>query len=373
MRIVKSGTKYDVYHDNSLLVYEELPATFFNVKFHQQKGFWLEERNPFTIDEKMYGSHAKKAEKVMRTFNIFERNLGVILSGNKGIGKSLTAKRICLNAIEEKIPVIIVDSYIPGIGSFLSEIEQKVVVLFDEFDKTFAETRDGENSPQTEMLSLFDGLDSGKKLFIVTCNRHENLNEFIVNRPGRFHYHFRFEYPSSEEVLEYLQDNLKEEYYNQIPSVSKFANTINLNYDCLRAIAFEINTGAKFEECVKDLNILNLGYQKYDFKLMFTDGTSVSTAANMRPYESDKYTIEFQDKRGRYILDINFNTADIRYESGKDAYLLPEQFEVIWYWGDYHDCDDESEPEESKILKTKTIDRLVITRAKEKGLHYNLA
>ena len=40
------------------------------------------------------------------------------------------------------------------------------------------------------MLSLFDGLDNGKKLFVITCNEVERLNAYLLNRPGRFHYHF---------------------------------------------------------------------------------------------------------------------------------------------------------------------------------------
>ena len=54
------------------------------------------------------------------------------------------------------------------------------MVLFDEFDKTFS-TNDRNNAgdPQTEMLTLFDGLSTGKKLFIITCNELKNLNDYF--------------------------------------------------------------------------------------------------------------------------------------------------------------------------------------------------
>ena len=44
------------------------------------------------VKEKVYGIHPKKADKVFKAFTKFERNLGVILSGDKGIGKSLFAR-----------------------------------------------------------------------------------------------------------------------------------------------------------------------------------------------------------------------------------------------------------------------------------------
>jgi len=156
-------------------------------------------------ESKIYGIHTEKVKKVLKTFTSFERNLGVILSGDKGIGKSLFAKLVCIEAIGKGYPVIVVDRYIPGIDSYLNSIEQEVVVLFDEFDKTFCNNDNNGISPQTLMLSLFDGISVGKKLFLITCNEIRKLNDYLINRPGRFHYHFRFDYPSYEEIQEYLQ------------------------------------------------------------------------------------------------------------------------------------------------------------------------
>ena len=91
------------------------------------------------------------------------------------------------------MPVIIVDTYIPGLANFIEEIEQEVMVMFDEFDKTFGGVNksDGMADPQTELLTLFDGLAQGKKLYVITCNNLNTLSDYLVNRPGRFHYHFR--------------------------------------------------------------------------------------------------------------------------------------------------------------------------------------
>ena len=109
-------------------------------------------------------------------------------------------------------------------------------------------------------------------MFVITCNEIRNLNDFLVNRPGRFHYHFRFEYPTSDEIRLYLQDNLNEKYWGEIEEVVKFATKVNLNYDCLRAIVFELQLGEPFAEAIKDLNIVNIDYNMYDITVMFANG-----------------------------------------------------------------------------------------------------
>ena len=62
-----------------------------------------------------------------------------------------------------------------------------MIILFDEFDKTFSGKHGGGNEKaQTELLSLFDGIAMGKKLFVITCNHLTGLNDYLVNRPGVF-------------------------------------------------------------------------------------------------------------------------------------------------------------------------------------------
>lgn len=113
-------------------------------------------------------------------------------------------------------------------------------------------------------------------MFVITCNDIRKLSDFIVNRPGRFHYHFRFEYPSAEEIRTYLDDKLDESRHNEIERIIAFSRKVDLNYDCLRAIAFEINNGESFQGAVSDLNIINLAQECYDFTMYFKNGSPMS-------------------------------------------------------------------------------------------------
>ena len=373
MKAINTGNIYRLY-DDSMKTYDKLPAQVYTVCFHPQKGFWLEKYSNLEIKEKTYGIHNFKVEKVFHSFEGSDRNMGVILSGDKGIGKSLFAKMLAIKFVENGYPLIIVDSYVPGISNFLNSIEQEVAVLFDEFDKTFnggKDNRDSASDPQTEMLSLFDGISMGKKMFIVTCNDLRNLNDYLVNRPGRFHYHFRFDYPRSEEIREYLQDKLDEVYWKEIDDVISFSKKINLNYDCLRAIAFELSMGYTFKEAICDLNIINLEREKYDVYLYFEDGTKVVRKNfYMDMFSDEEHLIEFNYEGYYEIVEVTFTPSDNAYDYTKGGCIINAENLKVKIDGGY--CDKENENYQKVYEKLTNIKptHLLIKRKFEKNIHY---
>ena len=88
MKIIETGDVLQIKSDN-LKTHDKLPVGFYSIRCGQFTGFYLEKHAPIEVnEEKIYGVHEEKIEKVFKTFKIFSRNLGVILSGEKGIGKS---------------------------------------------------------------------------------------------------------------------------------------------------------------------------------------------------------------------------------------------------------------------------------------------
>ena len=364
MKIVNTGNIYHLY-DDSLKTFDQLPAQAYRVGFSKQTGFFLENVSNIEVKEKIYGVHMNKVEKVFKSFEMFERNMGVILSGAKGIGKSLFAKLLSIKAIEHGYPLIIVDAAYPGIANFISDINQEVIVMFDEFDKTFRSSKDGDWDPQSDMLTLFDGFSMGKKCFVVTCNELRNLSDFLVNRPGRFHYHFRFGYPQGDEIREYLCDKLQPEYHDEIEKVVAFATRVDLNYDCLRAIAFELNLGTSFADAIKDLNIVNTEYERHNLTIVFKDGKKSRTSTSSIDLFSDE---EYRDSVYNPIeFGFSFIPSDAMYNSFTGGItIFGSDVKITYVDRDYL---EEGETPESWIAKNP-IDYILIKKQRAKEIHY---
>lgn len=362
MKVVESASKLFLY-GNDMKAYDKIPAGTYDICYSEMGGFYLSRRQDMVINEKVYGVQSSKVDKVLNSFKVFNRNLGVILSGNKGIGKSLTAKMISIEAVKQGYPVILANRYINGIASFIESIDQEVAVLFDEFDKTF-KSRDNE-SPQDTMLSLFDGTSAGKKLFIVTCNRLNDLNDYLVNRPGRFHYHFRFDYPGADEVETYLKDKLEEKYYDQIPAVVDFSGKIDLNYDCLRSIAFELNLGTTFAEAIKDLNIINMNETNYKLTVLFKDGYHTSCTKRLDLFNGAQ-RVSFDAKlKDNFWTDFYINTEDIQYNPANGEQFIDGRKVCV-----VNPYDENEKDRYEAFEKDNGVVKVVVSRARERDIHY---
>lgn len=305
MKVISSGSHFEIYSDD-LQTHDKLPAGTYVVNFNKMSGFSLKKTDDFVhSEEKVYGNHKEKVAKTIETFKAFDRSLGVILSGDKGIGKSMTTQMLSADMIALGYPVIIVDTAYVGISNFIESIQQEVLVLFDEFEKVFSTRRDG-GEAQDALLGLFDGISQRKRLYAITVNNLHHLNEFMLNRPGRFHYHFRFGYPSPEEVRVYLSDNLSEEYHGEIKKVVAFSQRVRLNYDCLRAVAFELNNGHSFADAISDLNIVDVETQRYNITIEFDNGLPALKFTD-KALDLFQETVTFDGYVDREYSQISFN------------------------------------------------------------------
>jgi hypothetical protein len=360
MKVVCTGSTYKIY-DNNLKTYDKLPAATYLVGCGQFTGFYLEKQEDVVVNEKIYGVHQAKVDKILASFKDFERNLGVILSGDKGIGKSLSAKLLARDAIAAGYPIILVNSYFEGISEFIDSITQEVVVVYDEFDKTYSE-----KGAQTQLLTLLDGFGSGKKLFVITCNNLNNVSEFLVNRPGRFHYHLRFGYPTHEEIREYLQDKLDPKYCGEIDSVIVFSGKVELNYDCLRAIAFELNRGSTFKEAISDLNIVNYNKstEAYVATLICEDGTQMVLKQCYVDFSDYDEYFGLNFRGSDYRCYVEFNPFEVGYYDSTRMLTVVQGKDVSASWSDRLGNDLK------KNVKQPVIKEILFKRKYDYNIHY---
>ena len=378
MNIVNAGTRFMVYGED-VKTYKVLPANTYKVECSQMTGFYLTIHNDLTVNEKIYGPYGQKVAKVLKTFQNTDRNLGVILSGPKGVGKSMFARQLAEDGRKLNLPLIIVDCAYGGIEDFLSSIQQECIVLFDEFEKTFKSTRDGDCSPQDSLLSLFDGVDNGKKLFVITCNEVNRLNEYLLNRPGRFHYHFVIGMPTGEEVREYMEDHLVGDARQYINKLVALSSVSTFTYDVLRALAFELNQGYDLTETMMDLNIERERFLHLSARVHFSNGLvgHARGSFDLDMLNTRWYSYDFEiaptnikdDLLREYCSKfyLNFNTKDIVIDE-KGYHLDPTHVRFSWS-DDWEYMDDETDEDKAKVekvkefMKTFKVEKIVLEKA----------
>lgn len=249
---LKTGSEYHLRRDDDVTVYPDLPAGNYVVKFNPfQKQYYLVKTGDFELPKKIYGSATTRANRIINTFFDRSSSTGVLLTGEKGSGKTMLAKEIsCLLAKGFSVPTIMVNENFSGeeFSQFLAGITQPVVVFFDEFEKIY------NWQDQSKLLTILDGTHSTRKLFLVTCNKTDGLSEFMQNRPGRFYYSISYTGLEEDFIRDYAEDNLNQK--DQIDNLVKVSKTFgSFTFDILKSIIEEMN---RYNENVYDaMELLN--------------------------------------------------------------------------------------------------------------------
>lgn len=209
-----------------------LPVGIYNIKTHPMTGkiHLCRVEDNFKFNHKIYGLEKDFIQRVQRTYDCVNDNLGILLNGVKGTGKSVTAKQIC-NILN--LPVIIVDGKYDTLPTFISELQQNVVVFIDEYEKIYKEDSD--------ILTIMDGIfkTEYKHVFLLTTN-DLFINRNMLQRPGRIRYVKTYEDLSPEVVEEIVNDMLINKQHKEdcIATISKLEI---ITVDLVKSIIQEVN------------------------------------------------------------------------------------------------------------------------------------
>lgn len=232
-------------------LHDTLPIGTYSVKVHPTKGFYVERVDDMELPSRMYGDVAARTERILTTFSARPNSLGVLFSGDKGSGKTMLAKNISAEGLKKGIITLIVNTPFEGEGfnTFIQEIQQPAVVLFDEFEKVYSAEQ------QQGLLTLLDGTYNSKKLFVLTCNDRWRINEHMRNRPGRLFYSLHYGTLEADFIEEYCSDNLTNKAH--IAGLAHVAGMFAcFSFDMLKALVEEMNRyGETAAQAMKWLNM----------------------------------------------------------------------------------------------------------------------
>lgn len=205
----------------------------------------------FEVTGRDYGNINKQVDLFYRAFKKNLGSMGVMFTGAAGTGKTRMAEKLCNLALEHKMPVVIVTDLKTSIETvnYIGML-RNTVILFDEFGKNF------DRNLQDKMLSMFSGVSSGKKLFILTENNTNMVSSFILNRPGRVRYHLDFERLDEDILIEYCSvHGVSKDIFNKIYKIYEKATVFT--FDHLQAMVSEVLFAPEddFEVIMNRLNL----------------------------------------------------------------------------------------------------------------------
>ena len=341
-KYVINGTIVRLHNDEDLNVIENLRAGNYNVCFDANSGtYFLKKTDNFSKPPKLYGDVEKNTNRILNTFNDREGTTGVLLSGEKGSGKSLLAKNISRQGYFQSIPTLIVNEpfYGEDFNIFINSIEQDIIILFDEYEKVYRDHQD-------KLLTLMDGTTSSKKLCVFTVNDSWKVGPYMINRTGRIFYHIKYKSLSPEFIEEYASDRLVDKTrVNDLVSISKICP--KMNFDVLKSIVEEVNRyGSSIDDILSIMNVSTVDVKNFDnFEygvVLKFDGKTITkpnaslecNPMNNKTYlgedELDFSKINIQDIVDKGVFkhpDIKFDTEDEDIGlSGDHKYLTKADF-----------------------------------------------
>ena len=271
-------------------VSESLPVGIYSISL-TMTGYHLDKyADKFVFPYKMYGLQEDFIDHVIKTYNNTEGNLGIMFTGTKGTGKTVTAKEL---ANKLNLPVIIVKDmgdHNQSMIEFLSGIEGDCVLFLDEFEKNFSES-------DSTILQIMDGVYNSKyrKVFLLTTNAM-SINENMVGRPSRIRYVKKFENLDLKVVNEYLDDALEVPEARQ--DLLDFIDSLTIStIDILKTIVNEVNIHG-IEGLKKAKSFFNVVTNEYEYSCI-------------RGYA---YTGEIEQDKNKFSIE-NFSKAVERFNN----------------------------------------------------------
>ena len=271
----------------------------------------LKDRKTFNTPPKLYGTNHDYLNMVYDDWRETAGALGCMFYGKKGCGKTVLAEMIGNKVLASDVPVFLISTKIPTgmIKSALSACPTGAMVLFDEFEKVYDE------DAQKELLALFSDSDLKKVLFIMTVNEDDELNEFLVNRPGRVKYWIHYKGIEDDVVVELLEEAKVPKVLHA--GIRGWASQLGdeASFDILKFVCKEAVKCNDWGQLVKRIRVLNVpAMTHHNYNL---------TTATVRgkPYFREHVTFEMSGYR-------SFSIAIKCQEDGIDIY---EEFDI--------DCD----------------------------------
>jgi hypothetical protein len=235
MSIVQNSNEFTIADVTA--TYSKLPKGNYLLRYDQRKGFYLTKTTDFNLPKKLYGDHSI-VNRWLSSWQVnTSKNMGIILSGTKGTGKTITAQKFCLDS---ELPVIIINEGFAGsdfVEFITNEVMGECIIFIDEFEKVYP--RYSGKADASDLMSIMDGNFTTRLVFLLTVNEFE-ISDYLINRLSRVKYRKDYNNLSDDDMREVINDMLDNKDHSE--SIYEFFDTVGIRtYDLLTNLIKEMN------------------------------------------------------------------------------------------------------------------------------------
>lgn len=243
MTIIEQSGRFQIYNDSIAIHKDFKPGHVYILDFDSKGIPYLRKGGSLQLPGKLYDNSEDFRTQVLTTLQCksAKNNVGVLLEGYKGMGKSIDAK---LLAMESNLPIIMIVNKIQKdfeFVSFLNAISQNHVLFIDEFEKIFerVDSKDDPYHSQEVFLSMLDGAvsTSFKRLTILTTN--DEIGDKFINRPSRIRYYKKYAFLDEGIYRRIIDDLLINKEYQA--DLEEHLDLPSSTIDLLTTIIEEVN------------------------------------------------------------------------------------------------------------------------------------
>lgn len=229
---INTGTVYRRM-EGDITNIDTVPVGIYEIGANMSGWFLTKVADKFTFNHKVYNINNDFIDYIEKTYNNTTGNMGILLTGLQGSGKTVDAKCI---ANKLNLPVIIVKPMEDNnnLLSFLFSLNFDCVLFFDEFEKQFGKH-------DSFILQIMDGVytNAFRKVFLLTTNSLD-INEHLLSRPSRIRYVRKYGNINKSVVEAYLQENLNDTA--NADQLLDYIDTLTIStIDILKTIVEEVN------------------------------------------------------------------------------------------------------------------------------------
>lgn len=290
--------------------FEKLENVIYKVSLDMfERPFLSKVADNFTFDYKLYGLETDFINRVIKTYNATDNgNLGILLNGLKGTGKTVSSKQIA-NSLNQ--PIIIVGENKPQYPPFLNGIPQNITIFIDEYEKTFGNA--------SNMLTIMDGASNSeyRRVFLLTTNELR-IESNMIQRPGRVRYLKTFDHLKPAVIKEIVDDILVHKQFTN-DCIQFISSLETITVDIVKAVLNEVNIHEEAPTAFETIFNVKKLKGKYNVSIREEDGTLTEIASNIgvhpRPMFNEGnvgYELEVDSVTvGEIVRVVNYNTVEV--------------------------------------------------------------